>query len=174
MQAHTITVGYSDSEDRLWLRLSNADEALQAWLHRRFVQYLLPQVWDLLGRTCHNPLTEFSGITATSSINNQALWLRAEREAALDYKTAEPKHSKENQDDHSAELPLESVGLIATINLSANAQRVEWSFSTARRNIGLNTSRAEAHQFLQMLFTRQHDAKWELAAPWETHQISDT
>jgi hypothetical protein len=174
MQAHTITVGYSDSEDRLWLRLSNTDEALQTWLHRRFVQYLLPQVWELLSRTCHNPLAEFSGIHASSfNTNNQTLWLLAEREAALDYKATAPKNNKENSTHNTPELSLEPAGLIATINLSANTQRVEWSFATTRRNIGLNTSRAEAHQLLQMLFTRQHDAGWGLTAPWEMHQISE-
>ena len=56
LEARTLTVGFSDSEDRLWLRLgTDHDGAVQLWLTRRVLQQLLAQVWDLLGRTLQMP-----------------------------------------------------------------------------------------------------------------------
>ena len=39
LEAKTLTVGFSDSEDRLWLRLgTDSDGAVQLWLTRRVLQ----------------------------------------------------------------------------------------------------------------------------------------
>jgi len=185
LEAKTLTAGFSDSEDRLWLRLgTDSDGAVQLWLTRRVLQQLLPQVWELLGRTLTMP-PNFLGQKhpgqshETIGPGNDAedlhgpghadrrrqLWI--EHELAME--TSPPLDDELARERHPAAMQAnpQSEGLLSRIHVSADERSVRFQFDGPQRSLQFAGSRSDAHRVLRLIWQVQANAAWHLLAPWE-------
>jgi len=184
LQARTLTVGFSDSEDRLWLRLGTDHEgAVQLWLTRRVLAQMLPQVWELLEKTLEFPdrllirdegsegpaLGQTSGLDRDSTrhkLRQRQLWieheLAMESSPPLDDEAARERHPSAMQ----ASPQLE--GLLSRVHVSADDRSVRFQFDGPSRSLQFSGARADAHRVLHMIWQVQTNAEWGLKAPWES------
>jgi len=184
LQARTLTIGFSDSEDRLWLRLGTDHEgAVQLWLTRRVLAQMLPQVWELLEKTLEFPdrllirdegsegpaLGQTSGRDRDSTrhkLRQRQLWieheLAMESSPPLDDEAARERHPSAMQ----ASPQLE--GLLSRVHVSADDRSVRFQFDGPSRSLQFSGARADAHRVLHMIWQVQTNAEWGLKAPWES------
>lgn len=168
LEARTLTVGFSDSEDRLWLRLgTDHDGAVQLWLTRRVLQQLLPQAWELLGRTFQMP-PNVMGQEARHTNDQEARQrqLRIEHELAME--TSPPLDDDAAREQHPAAMQAspQSEGLLRRVHVSAHERAVGFQFDGPQRSLHFSGSRADAHRVLRMIWHVQRGAGWGLSEPW--------
>ena len=141
----SLTAGYSDSEDRLWLRLTHADREATVWMTRRLTQALVQQAFQLLsGREAQEPLPSHAEVVAPFVQKGG---------------DASPKQ-------RSAQTPIVGQGLVSTINCSLTPKGMNWVFHVPSSKAGLACSDVEAHCLLELLFQRQKAAGWAIPSPW--------
>jgi hypothetical protein len=140
-----ITLGYSDSEDRLWVRLTEEDSNATFWLSRRLVSRFLPDV--------------YGGLVGDQS-----------REATrLEHENAVAELRAQGGDSSPPSPKLEgllSLGLIATIRFSQHEGSYSMVFEASGGSAGLRCDRKAVHRVLEALWSRQRAVGWGLAAPW--------
>ena len=190
LQARTLTVGFSDSEDRLWLRLGTDHEgAVQLWLTRRVLAQMLPQIWELLGRTLElqDPFVARDGRPGTASqakigaadsggefdadhrrqqLRRRQLWI--EHELAME--SSPPLDDEAARDQHPAAMQASPrlEGLLSRVHVSADERNVRFQFDGPSRSLQFSGARADAHRVLHMIWHVQTNAAWGLQAPWES------
>lgn len=152
-----MTIGYSDSEDRLWLLLS--DDETQFWLSRRFCAGLIRYLEQLLTASC-----------PTSALSSQ---LDAKTRVAIEHQTAQDiladqrsgAAGKAAAPESAPTLGQRRSELITSVNLTARADKVEVELNTPGHSRLLHLTRAEAHLFLSALWQRGKGANWNLSGP---------
>ncbi|MDA0876548.1 MAG: hypothetical protein O2881_04550 [Proteobacteria bacterium] len=147
-----ITFGYSDSEDRLWVRLTAEDSNATFWLSRRLVSRLLADV--------------YGGLVGDQS--REATWLEHEKAVT---------ELRAQGGDSSPPAPklegLLSLGLIATIRFSQHEASYSMVFEGNGGSAGLRCDRTAVHRILEALWSRQRAVGWGLAAPWVETLVND-
>ncbi len=154
-----LTIGYSDSEDRLWLLF--ASDGAQLWLTRRLTSILIKR------------LAERMMISCPSAGNNYSL--KPEIRIALEHEAAHEQTAQGNDSDAADQPqaqsqsppPILTQGSIhqltsVTINVSEDQIRLDAMGPGFSRKLQL--SRAEAHRLLRALVRRSVAADWNLLA----------
>lgn len=192
LEARTLTVGFSDSEDRLWLRLgTDRDGAVQLWLTRRVLSQLLPQVWDLLARSLLLP-PDFSGPgqaetsatlpqggeaetidavgkrgqTQNDQENLRRRQLLIEHELALESSPPLDDEAARERYPQAMDASPKPEGLLSRVHVSADDRTVRFQFDGPHRSLQFAGSRTDAHRVLRMIWNVQAQAAWGLAEPW--------
>lgn len=143
----SITIGYSDSEDRLWVRLSGEGAEAMLWMTRRLVAGLLRSGFDMLG-----------GGKASGELTDRH---REAIEAAREQpRTEAPPRA-------SASTQVQQLGLLHSVDISVDPNRMALTFRGNGSPAGFASERVQAHRLLQAFWDRQADAGWGLDAPWE-------
>lgn len=160
--ARTMTAGYSDSEDRMWLRFGSEAQAIQVWMTRRLMLRALRQLWSWLSDSCEVPAVTSQDTTARRSA---AL---AEREVALETKQPmNTQQAREAEPQAMAHRP-QQAGLIQQINLRRLANgRSLLTFTSGGGKVTMTFDRAALHRMLQMLGKTAVNAGWDVQLPWE-------
>jgi len=147
-----ITFGYSDSEDRLWVRLTAEDSNATFWLSRRLVSRFLPDVYGGL-------------------IGDQS------KEAACQEHEQAVAELRAQGGDSSPPSPklegLLSLGLISTIRFSQNEGSYSMIFEGNGDSAGFRCDRKAVHRVLEALWSRQRAVGWGLPAPWAEALVND-
>lgn len=150
----TFTVGYSDSEDRLWIRLTSQEGDVRLWVTRRFVALILEKSFRLL--VGERPLAE--------------VVLEHEQLAGTLRHTGTGVSAPEF--DPSAEN--KNLGLVGTIHLNCRNGQMAWVFESALDSVGFQCDLNSAHQVLEVIYLHQAHSGWGLAAPWQPNAANGT
>ncbi|MEY3155229.1 MAG: hypothetical protein RL109_1647, partial [Pseudomonadota bacterium] len=163
---------------------TDSDGAVQLWLTRRVLQQLLPQVWELLGRTLtmppnflgqkhpgqsHEPIGSANDAEdshrPSEADRRRQLWI--EHELAME--TSPPLDDELARERHPAAMQAnpQSEGLLSRIHVSADERSVRFQFDGPQRSLQFAGSRSDAHRVLRMIWQVQANAAWHLLAPWE-------
>lgn len=140
-----MTFGYSDSEDRLWVRLMAEDSNATFWLSRRLVSLFLPDV--------------YKGLVGDQS----------PEAACLEHEKAVVELGAQRGDSSPSSPKLEgliSLGLIPTIRFSQNEVSYSMVFDGNGAVAGFRCDRKAVHRVLEGLWSRQRALGWGLPAPW--------
>lgn len=160
--ARTMTAGYSDSEDRIWLRFGGEDLAVQVWLTRRLLNRAIAQMWTWLADSCELP-----AVTAQDPAARRSATL-AEREVALEIK--QPMNSQQAQEAEPQAMshrPRQG-GVVQHINLRRLARGgSRLTFTCAGGKVTMAFDRAALHRMLQMLGRTSERAGWNIPLPWQ-------
>ncbi len=151
-----LTLGYSDSEDRLWLVFP--DDGTQLWLTRRMTQVLLQHLAQQMTASC-------PGADPVISLKPEvrvALEFEAAHEAEHDpVPSATGKGAAGNGNAGSAVSPA-TVHVISSITLKMNASQVRLEANAPGYTRVMGMTRAEAHRMLGALARRSKAAGWNL------------
>jgi hypothetical protein len=168
--AKTLTLGYVESEDRMWVRLGTDQQtAHQYQLSRRVLRQLLPQVWALLQRTLAKEAL-VGGITREDALMREH-HTKIEREISLEASPPMDEESARERHPKAMEAAPTPEGLIQSINVSADEKSVKFGFVGPLLAIDFAGTRADGHRILQMLWKVQDGAGWDLAAPWDQPMV---
>lgn len=160
-----LTIGYSDSEDRLWIR-TEASNALW-WVTRRLAMRLVAQWADVLERSLPEDASDESdasaaGVAASGGPQDAARGLR--RREALRREHDHALVAARDRKVGPVERPPPGVALentlLATVSLSAGEKGVRLVLKAAGRSETLRMSRAQAHRLLDALFSRCRRIGW--------------
>ncbi len=149
-----LTMGYSDSEDRLWLVFSDDDN--QFWLSRRFCANLLVGLAKELSATC-------AGLNYGGHSDPDV-------RIALEHETAHEHAAQLRQDASAKNSPAPAsppqttrIGrLLTSIKITTSATHVQMDLIAANAARSLHLNRAEAHQVLSSLWLHSEGAHWGL------------
>lgn len=155
-----MSAGYSDSEDRIWLRFGADEGAVQLWMTRRMLAKALPQLWGLLARTAALP----SGVTDDPAQRRVALL--AEREVVLEVKAGDTTQQARTREPKAMAHRPEQAGVLSRILAERKGRGFRLNFLSNGGQVGMAFSRAELHRMLNMLSRRADAAGWNLEAPW--------
>jgi hypothetical protein len=146
----TITVGYSDSEDRIWLRFTSTESEAFAWISRRLLGLTINKSYEALQGLIPKPVAK---------IEHQAV-------------VSEFKKTKGHPAPAKPEKPIETknIGLINSVILRKNSESFTWIFKHGEQEIGITCNKSYAHQILEAMWIRQNDAGWGIVAPWGSDQ----
>lgn len=149
-----ITFGYSDSEDRIWLSVSNG---MRFWLTRRLASGLLPKAAELLEKTVPG-----------GSIPNA---LPAEQRVALEHAEALEEDldgkpamelNKETRAPGEAR-PAAAPRLLTTVSVSAKGDQCTLILLPNDEHGRIALRRIEFHRLLAAIVRTTHNARWDLA-----------
>jgi hypothetical protein len=148
-----LTLGYSDSEDRLWLVFT--DDAKQLWFTRRMTTIFLNRMAQQMTLSC-------PGAAMDSS-------LRAEIRVALEFEAAhETEHDPERNaiSSHSASNNAanspNSCHLISAITLKVTASQIHFEPIAPGYRRSMILSRAEAHRLMGAFARRAASVDWRI------------
>ena len=147
-----ITLGYSDSEDRLWLLF--ASDATQLWLTRRMTEVLLLRMAERMTISCPGAAMDVS--------------LQANVRVALEHEAAhevdEPPKSVNESASGAAPggVAAGHIYRINSFNLTVSPHQVQLEALAPGFNRKLTMTRAEAHRFLAALARRTRAAEWNI------------
>lgn len=142
----SLTVGYSDSEDRLWLRLVRNGGEAKFWMTRRLAVALLDQSYGLM-------------IGSGDAAELDREHCEAVEEFVRQQGDQAPPRDRESQ------IEVRS-GLVTSINVSVAKGGVAWTFLSAQGNAVFQGSRTEAHRLLEVVWRRIQAAGWRQSPPW--------
>ncbi len=157
-----LTMGYSDSEDRLWLVLSDNDS--QFWLSRRFCANLLTGLASELSISCaglvYGPQTDPDLRVALEheTAHEHAAQLRQD---ALE----QPPESQTAQANADSAPRTRVARLLTSIKITTTSSHVQMDLITSQVSRSLHLNRAEAHQVLSSLWLHSQAAGWGLTVP---------
>lgn len=154
-----MTIGYSDTEDRLWFLLS--DDEQQFWLSRRFSANLLKHMEQALTDSCPG-----AGLHVSMDARTR---VALEHQAAVEQ---EPDSAVATQNALASAAASSAIQqgqrhavLLSSILLTADAHHLQFEMITAHHSRTLRLSRAEAHQLLAAIWQFCQMAKWGLQVP---------
>lgn len=153
-----LTLGYSDSEDRLWLIFT--DDGSQLWLTRRMTLVLLQHLAERMTISCPGAAPDLS--------------LKPEIRVALEFEAAheadhDPLPQESQQQGNKADTQAQgSVHVISSITLKMGSSQVQLITNAPGYQRTLCMSRAEAHRMLGALARRSQSAGWNMPnlPPW--------
>jgi len=143
----SITIGYSDSEDRLWVRLSSEGAEATLWMTRHLLAGVLHKGFDLLG-----------GGKASAALADRHYEVIAQ--ASDEPRTEAPPRA-------TGSTPVQQLGLLHSVDISVDQNRMTLAFRGSGKPAGFTCDRVQAHKLLQAFWDRQHGAGWGLNAPGE-------
>lgn len=150
----SLTVGYSDSEDRIWVRLVGESAEKRIWLTRRCVLALI----ERLANRLETSLAQVESILQMESGKRLAL----EQDEAADLMgSAAPGPAPK-----SAEYQVDDGGLCTVFDLEIHKER--WAVclhTVSGQPLVFDGTRLQMHQFLKSLLNRQREVGWRLHEP---------
>lgn len=149
----SLTVGYSDSEDRIWVRLVGENAEQRAWLTRRGVLALIQKLANQL----ETSLAQVDSILQIDS--EQRLAMEQDEAADLMGGSAPVPPPK-------SEYQVVDSGLCTVFDLEIQQER--WAVclhTVSGRPLVFDGNRLQMHQFLKSLLNRQREAGWCLHEP---------
>jgi hypothetical protein len=146
-----LTLGYSDSEDRLWLIFT--DDGSQLWLTRRMTLVLLQHLSERMTISCPGAAPDVS--------------LKPEIRVALEFEAAhetehDPIPQGQPQGGKPEGQPQGSVHVVSSITLKMGSSQVQLMTNAPGYQRTLCMSRAEAHRMLGALARRSQSAGWNM------------
>ncbi len=164
--AKSITFNYDKMADRICLVLGDArsEHFHHAWLTRRYLQQLLPQVAGWMDARC--PLIERNTLPLTTE--------QKAKVAAFEHSSAQQqvKTQKGPSPDTQAKR-IDQSYLLKGIELSEKDGMVTLVFIEVKSKpvSGMRMSRNELHKLLSCLLDLGNRAGWGLASPWESATV---
>jgi hypothetical protein len=157
----TMTSGYSDSEDRVWLSFSAEAGAVQMWLTRRQLEAIVSRTWKFLGNGLQpDPACLEPAVQAAPA-------LLAERLAALAPSTkSQSLGASPEQDVAVAPRPVQA-GMLTTVRLEAVGHRIQIRYQAMGGAAEMLCTRPEVHRILDLLARRTVACRWSVALPWQ-------
>ncbi len=143
----SVTAGYSDSEDRMWLKLVSTDKEVVVWATRRLIGALLSKAEQFL-----------------RGDQPESDWLTAHAQAIapfLDRGGDKPPAKSESIKDHA-----QPVGLAYEIQLTRKGDRNLFIFKTGQGRFGVPCSDSESHCLLELFHQRSLSAGWDPRVNW--------
>jgi hypothetical protein len=159
--ARTMSAGYSDSEDRIWLRFGAEEGAVQVWMTRRLLSRALPQIWSFMATHCTLP----PGAAEDDAARQSALL--AEREVALETKGADTEREARRKHPKAMEHRPVQAGMLSSILVERKGNKVRLNFLASGGQVGMVFGRVELHRMLNMLARRAESSGWNLDLPWQ-------
>jgi hypothetical protein len=144
-----LTLGYSDSEDRLWLIFT--DDGSQLWLTRRMTHVLLLRLAERMTASCPGATNE----TSLKPEIRVALEFEAAHETDDDPEPVPPKAS-------TTPAAINTIHLINSITLKVSNQQIHLEARARGYSRSLLMTRAEAHRLLGALARRCVASEWHL------------
>jgi hypothetical protein len=144
-----LTLGYSDSEDRLWLVFT--DDGSQLWLTRRMAHVLLLRLAERMTVSCPGATSETS--------------LKPEIRVALEFEAAhETEQDPEPvpQETTPAHTAVATTHLITSITLKVSNHQIHLEAQARGYCRSLLMTRAETHRLLGALARRCAASEWHL------------
>ncbi len=157
-----LTLGYSDSEDRLWLIFP--DDGTQLWLTRRMTLILLQHMAQQMTASCPSA-------APTISLKPEvrvALEFEAAHEAEHDPVPQQAGKNGASRTDTGGSGNTGTVHVISSITLKMNASQIRLEANAPGYSRVLGMTRAEAHRMLGALARRSKAAGWNITdlPPW--------
>jgi len=143
----SVTAGYSDSEDRMWLKLVSADREVVIWATRRLLTSLLSQAEQFL-----------------KGKDTDEDWIAKHAQAVapfLDRGGDKPPAKPDSVKDRA-----QPVGLAHEIQLTRKGDRYLFIFKTGQGPFGVPCSEAESHCLLELIYQRSLTAGWDPRVHW--------
>lgn len=159
LNARSMTAGYSDSEDRLWLRFSGDAAAVQMWVTRQRLMRCLPLAWDVLAQSSALP----TGLTGSPLTRRAALL--AEREVALEKPAEKAAVAPPAKATRLDVAPLQA-GLLSSLRLEPGRQFVRMAFRANAGTVSMSCTRQQVHRLLTLLVRRAESCDWAVIPPW--------
>ena len=162
--ARTMSAGYSDSEDRLWLRFGANDGAVQMWMTRRLLALVFNQLWAFMQDSC--PPMPGTPTDSTGTDAARALALRAEREVALEARPPlNDSQARQAQPVAMSHKPVQG-GVLSRIVVERTGQKVKLVFNASAGQVVMSCGRPEVHRMMNMLAKRAESCGWRLQTLW--------
>lgn len=150
----SLTVGYSDSEDRVWVRLVGENAEQRVWLTRRCVLALI----QTLASALETSLVELDSILQMESSQRLAME-QDEAAGAMDGQAPAPA-------PRSKDYQIAEGGLCTVFDVQMQAERwVVRLHTVSGQPLVFDGNRLQMHQLLKSLLNRQREADWRLCAP---------
>lgn len=150
----SVTVGYSDSEDRVWVRLVDAHVELRVWLTRRTVAGLI----ERLGKFLESSLVELAPLITMESANR----LSMEHDEAASLMSEVSPAPKKPEEGYA----VIDGGLCALTEVDIrDSHSFVRLYPSGYAPVVFNVSRLQAHQLLKSLINRQREAGWQVSVP---------
>lgn len=143
----SVTAGYSDSEDRMWLKLVSAEREVVVWATRRLLSALLDQAEQFL-----------------RGESSEEAWLAKHANAVAPFLNRggdKPPARSESIKDHA-----QTVGLAYEIQLTRKGERNLFIFKTGQGSFGVPCSEPESHCLLELVYQRSLSAGWAPRVNW--------
>ena len=143
----SVTAGYSDSEDRMWLKLVNQEREVVIWVTRRLIAALIAQ-----------------GFSFLKGNREPAEWALEHTKAIEPFVARggdQPPTRSQSLKEHA-----QSVGLAYEIQLTRRDDKNLFIFKAAQGQFGVPCSDQETHCLVELFFQRAKGAGWGLEAPW--------
>lgn len=152
----SLTVGYSDSEDRVWVRLVGEYAEQRVWLTRRTVWALINALSDRLEAS----LAELDSIVQIEAAQRLVME-QTEAAGFMNAESAGPRTSSEK-------YQVLDNGLCTVFDLEGHDERWVVRLHSANAHpLVFNGNRLQMHQLLKSLLNRQREAEWRLStASW--------
>lgn len=146
-----ITLGYADSEDRIWLLLR--DEGVQLWLTRRLTGSLLAKLVQLMEKNC--PGGDLAGALPA------ATRLELEHEAAMEMAQEQAEQEAANGGPEP-DAPVKDVAsyLVNGIDLRVTGDRLVTVWHAPGLSKTLDLNRADGHRTMRAIARRTRYAQW--------------
>ena len=162
-----LTIGYSDSEDRLWLLLSEDD--YQFWMTRRLCGNFLITLARELAASC--PGIEY-GAQQDPELRI-ALEHETAHEHAQELRNAAPSATKPSTVEATPTIKPRQSHLLSSINMTLDSQILRLELITNQGGRAMQLNRGESHQLLSTLWLHSQAAGWHLQVPkWVKHPVS--
>lgn len=154
----SMTLGYSDSEDRVWVRLVDEHDEQRVWLTRRSVFALI----KALAKQLETSLGELDSILQMGAGERLAME-QDEAAGSMNANAPEPAPRSKN-------YQVADKGLCSVFDLESRGMRWVVRLHTVRgQPLEFDGNRLQMHQLLKSLLNRQLEADWRLPAPlWLT------
>ncbi len=146
-----ISIGYSDSQDRMWLRAGS--EGSLWWITRRMCLRLIGRWAELLERTA--PVNAEGKPDADAAAVERQRRARHEHQVAL----ASPSQGPQADEDNAA-APPDPGTLVYSVELSANDSRLRLTLLSSGNRQAIAMPRADAHRMLAALVARCRHNGW--------------
>lgn len=143
----SITIGYSDSEDRLWIRLVRPQGEAKLWMTRRLALALVRNSYDLLVQD----LQEAEAVSEHSKAVTE--FLQKQGDPA-------PPRNPESVTDIAG-------GLVSSVDISVGKTNFQWTFVSPQGKALFRSDRDIAHRLLEAFWARMRSSNWVDKAPWE-------
>lgn len=162
-----ISIGYSDSQDRMWLRAGS--EGPLWWLTRRLCIRLIAQWAELLERTV--PLAADPGDAASpgGDAEHRRRGALREHRGALDTPAGAPGQREDEVEAKGEAASAPAPGfLVYSVELTANSRILRLSLLSGAEKQAIEMPRADAHRLLAALVGRCKSNGWAEASmpPW--------
>ncbi|PIE42916.1 MAG: hypothetical protein CSA50_07770 [Gammaproteobacteria bacterium] len=161
--ARSITFNYDRTADRIYLVLGDAKSELfhHAWITRRYLQQLLPQVANWLDAGC--PLLEDNKIPLTAA--------QKTRVASFEHNAAKERiKTQKGPAPENMAKQIDKSYLLRGLQLSNDADLITLVLIDTQNQpvSGMKLSRNELHKLVSCLLDLANRVGWNIGSPWRS------